>query len=84
MPECTLGRWTPLPLVIDAFLVRAAHNAITHNNRENALAIDELENLAGDLQVVAYVAGFDFPVPHLGRLGILGRYYAYGHFRGLR
>jgi hypothetical protein len=48
-PEHAIRGWTPFSLVIDAFLVRAAHDAVTHNNGEDALAIDELEDLAGDV-----------------------------------
>ena len=32
MPECAVGRWAPFPLIVDAFLVRAAHDAISHND----------------------------------------------------
>src|SRR5262245_1751295 len=32
-PECPIGRCAPLPLVIDAFLVRAAHDTATHNDK---------------------------------------------------
>ena len=38
----------------------AAHDAITHNDRKNALVIDEREDLAGDVEVVAHVSRFDF------------------------
>ena len=82
MPECALGSWTPFPFVIDAFLVRAAHDAVSHDDRKGALDLDELKYLAGDGHVRAHVAGFYLPVPHLARLGVLGTDDAHGNFGG--
>ena len=49
MPKCAVGRRAPFPVVVDALLVRAAHDAVSHNDRERTLAFDELQDLAGDV-----------------------------------
>src|SRR5262245_16919226 len=82
MPRGAVGRWAPLPIVVDAVLVWAAHDAVGHNDRERTLTFDEFEYLAGDDEVVAHVTGFYLPVPHLARLGVLGRHDADGHLGG--
>jgi hypothetical protein len=70
MPECAVGRWTPFPVLIDAVLVRAAHDAVGHDDRQGALAIDELEDLADNGKIGAHVAGFYLPFSQL-RLGAM-------------
>src|SRR6516164_2307277 len=62
----------PLTLIVDAFLVRAADNAAGHGNRERSVLFNELQNLPGDIGIVANVASGYFPITHDRYVLVLG------------
>ncbi len=73
---------TPLAFVVDAFLVRAADDAVDHRDRQGVMGLDELQYLLGDCGVVAHVTLFDLPIAHLLHTGIFGWHDADGDLRG--
>src|SRR5262245_34403052 len=63
----------PLTLVVDAFLMRAADDAVGHGDGQHAVTRHELQHLLGNAGVVAHVAGVELPVAHLADFRVLGR-----------
>ena len=63
----------PLTLVLDAFLMRAADDAVGHGDRQHAVTCHELQHLLGNAGVVAHVAGVELPVADLADFRVLGR-----------
>jgi hypothetical protein len=53
MPEGAVGIWAPLAFVVDALLMRAAHDAVGNDDREGALVLDELKYRSDDGRIRA-------------------------------
>jgi hypothetical protein len=73
-PEFADG--TPFSFVVNSFLVWAADDAIRHDDRQDAMALYEVQDLLRDGWICPHVAVLHFPVPHLAWLGGLGRHNA--------
>jgi hypothetical protein len=71
LPELADG--APRTLIVDAFLMRAADDAVGHGDGPHAVLRYEIQHFLGDAGVVAHVAGVEFPVAHLADLLVLGR-----------
>src|SRR5437868_6599787 len=65
-PELANG--TPFSFVINPFLVWAADDAVRHDDRQDVMALYEVQDLLQDGWIGPHVAVLHFPVPHLARL----------------
>src|SRR5580700_290746 len=76
VPE--LANRTPFAVVVNAFLVRAADDGVSHRNRQHAMLLHEFQYLAGDARIGTNVTTFHLPVAHLVHPSILGSHDANG------
>src|ERR1700730_323886 len=68
----------PLALVVDAFLVRTADDAVGNRDRTRTVCLDELDDFRCDNWVRTHVTRFKGPRAHFLGRGAFMRYHANG------